>query len=199
MRVRISPFGLDGPSSSYRSTPFTDSNGNVWQGEQGFEGGSTVERDEVLQIAGTKDAALFSSEHYSMDAFVCKLPNGKYVARLYFAETFEGITGPGERVFTFNVQGREFKNFDVWVKAGGPHRAYIESVPVAVTNGQLRITFTPQVENPQINAIEILPEGTANAGAVKSAPVATTPVAVTASVVAAAVCIGGSKVYNRTV
>lgn len=170
-----------------RSTPFTDSNGNVWQGEHGFEGGATVERDEVLQIAGTKDAALFSSEHYSMDAFTCKLPNGKYLVRLYFAETYEGISGPGERVFSFNVQGREFKNFDVWAKSGGSHRAYIESVPVEVTNGQLRITFTAQVENPQINAIEILPEGATDAAAVKSAPVATTAVAVAAPVVAAAV------------
>lgn len=164
---------------------FTDSNGNVWQGEHGFEGGSTVERDEVLQIAGTKDAALFSSEHYSMDAFTCKLANGKYLVRLYFAETFEGITGPGERVFSFNVQGREFKNFDVWAKSGGSHRAYIESVPVEVTNGQLRITFTAQVENPQINAIEILPEGTADAAAVKSVPVAATATVAAPAVVAA--------------
>ena len=37
----------------------------------------------------------------------------------YFAETYDGITGPGERVFSFNIQGHEFKDFDVWVKAGG--------------------------------------------------------------------------------
>ena len=54
-----------------------------------------------------------------MDAFSCKIPNGKYIANLYFAETYDGITGPGERVFSFNVQGHEFKDFDVWVKAGG--------------------------------------------------------------------------------
>jgi len=31
-------------------------------------------------------------------------------------------------------------------------------VPVEVTNGELRIVFTSQVENPEINAIEIIPQ-----------------------------------------
>jgi hypothetical protein len=85
------------------------------------------------------------------------VPNGKYVVKLHFAETFDGITAPGERVFAFNVQGQEFNDFDVWKKAGGPLRAYVETVPVTVTNSLLKITFTPKVENPQINGIEVLP------------------------------------------
>jgi alcohol dehydrogenase (cytochrome c) len=109
-------------------------------------------------VTGTKDPGLFSSEHFSMTAFSCKIPNGKYLAKLYFAETYQGITGPGLRVFSFNVQGREFKDFDIWAKAGGPKRAYIETVPVEVTNGEFRVVFTPKVENPAINAIEILPQ-----------------------------------------
>ena len=93
-----------------------------------------------------------------MNSFSCKLPNGSYTAKLYFAETFDGITGPGQRVFTLNVQGHEFKDFDVWVKADGPNHAYIESVPVIVTNEVFRIDFTTGVENPEINAIEIVPQ-----------------------------------------
>lgn len=117
-------------------------------------------------VTGTKDPGLFSSEHFSMTAFSCKIPNGKYLAKLYFAETYQGITGPGQRVFSFNVQGQDFKDFDVWVKAGGPNRAYIETVPVEVSNGEFRIVFTPKVENPAIKAIEILPQGEdAGAGA----------------------------------
>jgi alcohol dehydrogenase (cytochrome c) len=99
-----------------------------------------------------------------MSAFSQKVPNGKYLAKLYFAETFEGITGPGQRVFSFNVQGHEFKDFDIWVKAGGPRRAYIETVPVDVTNGQFRIEFTAQVENPAIKAIELVPKAEAETG-----------------------------------
>jgi hypothetical protein len=138
--------------------PFKDSSGNVWQAEVGFEGGDVVEHDSSLTIANTKDSGLFQSEHYSMESFSCAVPNGKYLAKLYFAETYEGITGPGERVFSFNVQGREFKDFDVWAKAGGPNRAYVEAVPVEVTDGKFKVTFTSNVENPQINAIEIIPQ-----------------------------------------
>ncbi|MBN2514334.1 MAG: PQQ-binding-like beta-propeller repeat protein [Sedimentisphaerales bacterium] len=114
-------------------------------------------------ITGTKDSGLFTSEHFSMRAFSCKVPNGKYLAKLYFAETYEGITGPGQRVFSYNVQGHEIKDFDVWAKTGGRNRAYIETVPVEVTNQEFRIVFTPKVENPAIKAIEIIPQGTTDA------------------------------------
>ena len=139
-------------------TPLTDSSGNVWLPDQGFEGGDIIDRDAATVITGTKDPALYLSEHYSMSSFSCKVPDGKYTAKLYFAETFDGITGPGQRIFSFNVQGHEFKDFDLWVKAGGPNRAYVETVPVEVTNGMFRIDFTTQTENPEINAIELVPE-----------------------------------------
>ena len=139
------------------SAPITDSSGNVWLADQGFADGETIERSD-LQIANTKDPALYRAERYSMTRFTQALPNGRYTVKLHFCETYDGITGPGERVFSFNVQGHEFKDFDVFVKAGGSNRAYIETVPVEVTNGKLDITFTPKVENPQINAIEIIPQ-----------------------------------------
>ena len=139
------------------SAAFTDSSGNVWQPDQGFDGGDVVERDATA-IANTKDAGLYLSEHFGMNSFSCTVSNGKYIARLHFAETFDGITGAGERVFSFNVQGHDFKDFDIWVKAGGPNRAYIETVPVEVTGGKFTITFTSNVENPEINAIELVPQ-----------------------------------------
>ncbi len=139
------------------SEPVKDAQGNVWQAEKGFEGGMTIARPD-LQIANTKAPELYRSEHYSMDSFTWPVPNGKYLVKLHFAETFEGITGPGQRIFSFKVQGKEFKDFDPWVKAGGFCRAYVETVPVEVTDGKIKITFTPKVENPQICAIEILPQ-----------------------------------------
>ncbi|MHC4889489.1 MAG: outer membrane protein assembly factor BamB family protein, partial [Planctomycetota bacterium] len=131
------------------------------RGRSGGSGGGSA-----TVVTGTKDPGLFMSEHFSMSAFSCKIPNGKYLAKLYFAETYEGITGPGQRVFSYNVQGHEFKDFDIWVKAGGFRRAYVESVPVEVTNGEFRIVFTAKVENPAINAIEIIPQaGSASSAA----------------------------------
>jgi hypothetical protein len=141
------------------TSAFTDSSGNIWQGEKGFNGGDVIERDAGLAIANTKEAGLFRTEHYGMDSVSLDVPNGKYLAKLYFAETFDGISGAGGRVFSFNVQGHEFKDFDVWAKAGGANRAYVESVPVAVTEGKFKINFTSNVENPEINAIELIPQG----------------------------------------
>jgi hypothetical protein len=142
------------------SEPFKDSAGNVWEAERGFEGGQTVDRDASTAIANTKDAGLYLCEHYSMDSFSIPVPNGKYKANLYFAETFEGISGPGQRVFSYNVQNgqHEVKDIDLFVKAGGANRAYIDSVPVEVKDGKFTITFTANIENPEINAIELIPQ-----------------------------------------
>ncbi len=155
-----------------KAEPIKDVEGNIWLPDQGFEGGQTIERPDI-QIANTTTPELYRSEHYSMDSFSCPLPNGKYTVKLHFAETFEGITGPGERVFSFNVQGRDFKDFDPWVKAGGFLKAYVETVPVDVTDGKLKVAFTPKVENPQICAVEIIPQ-TMPAAAVSTHSQATT-------------------------
>jgi len=136
---------------------FTDSDGNVWLPDQGFADGDTAERPDDLQVANTKDPVFYRTERYGMTAFSYPVPNGKYILKLHFAETFDGISGPGGRVFSFNVGGQEFKDFDIWVKAGGALRAYIETVNVEVTNGKLEIAFTAKEENPEINGIEILP------------------------------------------
>lgn len=111
------------------------------------------------KITGTETPELFLSEHWGMTSFAHKVSNGKYVAKLYFAETYSGITDEGQRVFTIDVEGTEFKDFDIWKKAGGPRKAYIESVPVEVTDGELTITFTQQSQSPAIKAIEIIPQG----------------------------------------
>jgi hypothetical protein len=137
---------------------FKDSDGNVWLADQGFADGETVERDAGLKIQNAKDPALYLTEHYSMTSFTCPVRNGKYLVKLHFAETYEDITGAGQRVFTVNVQGIEIKDLDVFAKAGGALRAYVQSVPVVVTDGKVKITFTENVQNPEINAIEILPQ-----------------------------------------
>ena len=157
-----------------KSEPVKDAEGNVWLADQGFEGGRTIERPDI-QIANTKSPDLYRAEHYSMDSFSWPVPNGNYVVKLHFAETYEGITGPGERVFSFNVQGKEFKDFDVWVKAGGPLKAYVETLPIEVTDGKIKVTFTPKVENPQICALEIIPLSGGETSAVVPAPAPTAP------------------------
>ena len=134
----------------------TDENGVVWLADQGFSGGDTIDRTGIV-VANTKTPSIYTAERYSMSGFSRELPNGKYTVKLHFAETYEGVYGPGERVFSFNVEGKEFKNFDVTAKAGGVMRAYVETVEVEVADGKLDITFTHNIENPEINALEIIP------------------------------------------
>lgn len=142
------------------ATPFTDSAGNVWLADQGFDNAAGVVDRGDIAIANTKDPAIYRTEHYSMSTFSMKVPNGPYTVRLHFAETYTAeVTAPGQRIFTLNVAGHEIKDFDVVAKAGGALRAYIESVDVVITDGELKITFTPTTQNPEINGIEIIPKG----------------------------------------
>jgi hypothetical protein len=134
----------------------TDENGVVWLADQGFSGGDTIDRTGI-KVANTKTPSIYSAERYSMTGFTRNVPNGKYTVKLHFAETYEGIYGKGERVFSFNVEGKEFKDFDPTAKAGGLLTAYVETVEVEVKDGKLDITFTANIENPEINALEIIP------------------------------------------
>ena len=139
--------------------PLTDEQGVVWQpDDKGFADGETIARPDI-EIGNTKTPSLYRAERYSMTKFSLKLPNGKYTVKLHFAETYEDISGAGQRVFSFNVEGKAFKDFDPAKKAGGVRRAYIETVEVTIADGSLDITFTPGVENPEINALEIIPAG----------------------------------------
>ncbi len=138
------------------SESFVDHDGNLWLPDQGFADGEITERPD-LAIVNTGDPELYRAERYGMTAFSYPVPNGKYVVKLHFAETYDAITGPGKRVFTFVVEGHEYKDFDVWTEAGGAQRACVETVNVEVDDGTLNINFIPQQQNPQINGIEILP------------------------------------------
>lgn len=137
--------------------PFTDDEGNDWLPDQGFTAGVIADRDVITPISNTKTPNLYRSEHYGMTAFARSVPNGRYEIRLHFAEMYEKITGPGQRVFSFTVEGREFKDLDIWAAAGGSRRALIETVVVDVKDGKLDITFVGKVQYPVISAIEIIP------------------------------------------
>jgi hypothetical protein len=139
------------------TSAFTDAEGNTWLGDQSFIGGDTIDRGSV-SIGNTDNPTIYRTERYSMTGFSHPVQNGKYTVKLHFAETFEEISGPKQRVFSFDVEGKKFNDFDVCAKAGGPQKAYIEKVDVEVTDGKLDITFTSNIENPEINGIEIIPE-----------------------------------------
>ncbi len=147
---------------------YTDKAGNVWKGEKtyskgggyGFVEGRTVDRGADMAIAGTADARIYQTEHYSMKSFVAEVPKGKYTVRLHFAETYSGVTRPGQRVFDVAIQGKTvLLDFDVVKEAGAVQKAVVKEFKgVDSGDGLIEITFTPKTQNPEINGIEILGE-----------------------------------------
>jgi hypothetical protein len=145
---------------------YTDQAGQVWLPDQevtatakyGAVGGSTVVRDELKTVAGTKAPQVYRTERYGMDKYQFSLPNGTYTARLHFCETFSGVTAPGGRVFTVKIQGKTvLADLDVFKDAGGFAKPLIKEITnVPVTDGKLVIEFAPKVQKPEINGIEIL-------------------------------------------
>jgi hypothetical protein len=146
---------------------YTDKAGNVWQADQdysaekkwGAEGGSVISRPD-LNIPNTDCPTIYESERYSMDGYKIAVPAGKYTVKLHFAETFEGITGVGERVFSVSINGTEvLKNVDPYKDAGEFNKPSVKTLnAVEPKDGNIVIGFTYGVENPQICGLEVLAE-----------------------------------------
>ena len=147
--------------------PYTDKAGNTWLADQGTEPGGkwgavnglTVDRGD-LGITGTDAPKIYETERYSMEGYKFTVPNGKYTVRLHFAETYDGITAEGERVFSVTINEKTvLKDFDPFKEAGGYQKPAVKTIEdVTVTNGQLNIGFVLNIQNPAINGIEILSE-----------------------------------------
>jgi hypothetical protein len=143
-----------------------DAKGVTWAAESGFEGGSTIDRTGQITITGTDAPEIYYSEHYSMDSWSQKVPNGNYVVKLHFSEDYDGIPDATGRLFTYAVKDgdasgttvKEEKSFGPWKASGAQYKAFVVTVPMKVTKGQITVTFTPEVENPQINGIEVIPQ-----------------------------------------
>jgi hypothetical protein len=147
---------------------YTDKAGNVWQPDQektannkwGAVYGQTIGRPD-LGIEGTNCPIIYESERYSMDAYEFAVPAGKYTVTLHFAETYEGISGVGERVFGVSINGNEvLKNMDPYKEAGEFNKPAVKKFDgIEPKDGKIVIGFTPGVENPQICGIEIVAAG----------------------------------------
>jgi chitodextrinase len=142
---------------------FTDTAGQVWSADTGFNGGSTVNVSNA--ISGTTDDSLYQSERWDPDtapelAYAFTVPNGNYTVKLYFAETWNGGQAVGKRVFNVALEGAQvLTNFDIFAQVGG-YAALVKTFQTTVADGQLNINFTHgPADDPQIGAIEILGAG----------------------------------------
>jgi Malectin domain len=136
---------------------YTDSAGQAWQADTGYNTGTVSVNTN--KIAGTTDAKLFQSGRWNGDkanplTYVFAVAEGTYHVNLYFAEsTFPSV---GARIFNVGMQGQLiFQNLDIYATAKF-NTALIKGADITVTNGELKIEFDAVVQNPKVNAIEIV-------------------------------------------
>jgi hypothetical protein len=82
--------------------------------------------------------------------------SGTYVVRLYFAETYSGAWKVGGRVFDVYANGALALNHEDVFAQAGKNAALVKSFSVSVTGGVLNLAFTPVVQNPFVQGIEII-------------------------------------------
>ena len=81
-----------------------------------------------------------------------------YEVRLFFAETYSGTQAVGARQFDVSIDGAlKLNDFDIYAQVGG-YRGVMKAFPIT-SDGNIDIDFTHVVENPEINAIEIVATG----------------------------------------
>jgi PKD repeat protein len=78
--------------------------------------------------------------------------------RLFFANRYSGTSQVGQRVFNVSLEGTEvLHNFDIVAAAGGDQTGHMEKFDItSPADGTVNIDFSHNVENPLINAIEIV-------------------------------------------
>jgi glutamine amidotransferase PdxT len=152
---------------------YTDPSGNVWAADNGFSGGQI---DVVsASIASTTTPALYQTSRWNNGtlSYQFNVVNGTYTVNLKFAETY--FKSAGQRVFGVTINGAAaLTNFDIVAAAGGANRAIDKATTVTVTGGVISIQIKSTVDDPQVNAIEILPQATTPP--VVTPPVVTPPV-----------------------
>jgi chitodextrinase len=140
---------------------YVDSLGNTWSADTGFYGGATA--GSSATVTNTADPTLFKSERYTSSVstpftYTFNVANGTYLVRLHFAETYSGTKGIGKRIFDIDINAvRAFEDVDIFKLAGTGDKATKLEKSVTVTDGKIKIAFIHQVQNPKVNAIEIIP------------------------------------------
>ena len=130
----------------------TGSDGVAWSADAGFTSSSVWNTNSA--VAGATTPA-YQSLRFGNFSYVLQVPNGTRTVNLKFAELY--FTQAGKRVFNVTINGQKvLSNFDIVAAAGGGMKAVDRQFQVSVTNGQLKIDFTPVVDNAQVNAIEVV-------------------------------------------
>jgi hypothetical protein len=138
---------------------FTDSSGNAWSADTGFNTGTT--NAVTTPINNTVNDVLYQTERWDATAspeltYSFTLTNGNYLVNLHFAETYAGAFSVGSRVFDVLLEGQlRIDNLDIYRQAGA-NTPLVIALPVTISDGQLNIALVHGLQNPKISAIEVV-------------------------------------------
>ncbi len=141
------------------SVAYTDSTAVIWARDKPYVAGSWGNTGGNVSITSaaignTDDDVLYQSERGNMPSYLFDVPPGIYRVDLRFAETYFGV--PNDRVFHVDIEGqRVLTDLDVLVAAGGVNTAIDYAFDVAVSDGQLAVTFTNKRRVAIINALRV--------------------------------------------
>jgi hypothetical protein len=152
-------------------------NGEVWNADFGYNqpekgsacnlngGGEGCVIAGIVELFGCEDEAtedIFQCEHSDRKPapdlfYTFAVPNGSYLVNLYFANTYDGTTQAGERVFDVFAEGQlVYDDFDQVVAAGASARVVVRAIRVDVVDGNgLSLHLERIVQAPALKGIEV--------------------------------------------
>ena len=148
---------------------FTDAQGNVWEGDHNFNGGTTYREDNAIKGAPPDLQPLYRDSRYAYGdtsfSYSFPLPNGAYQVKLKWAEYRTAAEVAAQKIaykMKVSINGQNvLTNFDPIAAAGGTLTAYDRTFPATVSDGKLTIVFSGQpgagYVGSTVNGIEIQP------------------------------------------
>jgi Tol biopolymer transport system component len=138
---------------------WTDSQGHFWEADRAYNTGSVSSFSNA--VGNTSDDTLYQTERWNAETqpelqYHFAVASGTYLVRLHFAENVARNWSVRARVFDVDIEGiNRFNDIDVFREAGA-RNALVKSTTVTVTDGELNILFRHQIQNPIIDAIEVI-------------------------------------------
>jgi len=134
-----------------------DTSGRAWfadreyaEGGFGHVGGGSAQRGPI-KIEGTNSPEIYRTELWGQKSYHITLPNGKYLLRLHWAETYGA-----NRKFDVTIEGETvLKDFNPLKEASGRNKAFFREFNAQVKDGVLDIEFPHKGNTPMINGIEV--------------------------------------------
>ena len=167
---------------------YTAPDGTEFIADAFFTGGRTYSKSAA--IAGTESDTVYQSERYGAFGYDIAVPDGTYTITLDFAELY--FDAAGKRVFDVRIEGDiVLDDLDLWTVAPGKNTAYQYVTNVAVLDGNLDIDFLAGVQNPKVNAVQVVSLVTAGEPPVADDDAYSTSEDTTLSVSAAAGVLAG--------